>query len=85
MNLADLGSRGASLRKMEGSEWYTGPQWLLNGDDWPEQPKLISSTRSQEEEHPVREIMLYSAKRKPDEWDNLLDRKPYWNTLRITA
>ena len=54
MNLADLGSRGASLSKMEGSEWYTGPQWLLNGDDWPEQPKLISNTRSQEEEHPVR-------------------------------
>ena len=85
MNLADLGSRGASLSKMESSEWYTGPQWLLNRDDWPEQPKLISSTRSQEEEHPVREIMLYSAERKPDEWDNLLDRKPYWDTLRVTA
>ena len=85
MNLADLGSRGASLSKMEGSELYTGPQWLLNRDDWPEQPKLISSTRSQEEELPMREIMLYSAERKPDEWDNLLDRKPYWNTLRITA
>ena len=25
MNLADLGSRGASLSKMESSEWYTGP------------------------------------------------------------
>ena len=59
MNLADLGSRGASLSKMASSEWYTGPQWLLNRDDWPEQPKLISSTRSQEEEHSVREIMLY--------------------------
>ena len=46
-------------------------------DDWPEQPKSISSTRSQEEEHPVREIMLYSAERKPDEWDNLLERKPF--------
>ena len=33
----------------------------------------------------MKEIMLYSAERKPDEWDNLLDRKPYWNTLRITA
>ena len=30
MNLADLGSRGASLSKTENSEWYTGPQWLLN-------------------------------------------------------
>ena len=50
MNLPDLGSRGASFSKMESSEWYTGPKWLLNRDDWPEQPKLISSTRSQEEE-----------------------------------
>ena len=85
MNLADLGSRGASLTKMVSSEWYTGPQWLLNRDDWPEQPKLISSTRSQEEGHSVREIMLYSAERKPDEWDNLLDQKSYWDTLRVTA
>ena len=38
MNLADLGSRGASLSKMASSEWYTRPQWLLNRDDWPEQP-----------------------------------------------
>ena len=29
--------------------------------------------------------MLFSAEKKPDVWDDLLDRKPYWSTLRITA
>ena len=85
MNLADLGSRGASLNKMECREWYTGLQWLLNEDDWPEQPKLTCSSKAQEEEHPNKGITLFSAERKPDKWDNLLERKPYWNTLRITA
>ena len=28
-NLADLGSRGASLNKMEKGGWYEGPDWLL--------------------------------------------------------
>ena len=85
MNLADLGSRGVSLSKLESSEWYTGPQRLLNQENWPEQPKLTCSAKAQEEERAIRETMLYSAEKKPDEWDNLLDRKPYWNTLRITA
>lgn len=60
---------------MESSEWYTGPQWLLDQEKWPEQPKLTSTTRAQEEERPSNEIMLYSAEKKPDEWDDLLDRK----------
>jgi len=58
---------------------------LLNEDDWPEQPKLTCSSKAQEEEHPNKGITLFSAERKPDKWDNLLERKPYWNTLRITA
>ena len=33
-NLADLGSRGASLSKMEENGWYKGPQWLLARENW---------------------------------------------------
>jgi hypothetical protein len=29
-NLADLGSRGASLDKMEKGNWFSGPDWLLD-------------------------------------------------------
>ena len=55
-NLADLGSRGASLDKMEKSGWYVGPQWLLDERHWPEQPNLKSSLETQQEEKPMREI-----------------------------
>lgn len=30
MNLADLGSMGMSIEKMESLEWFTGPKWLLD-------------------------------------------------------
>ena len=52
-NLADIGSRAASLKKMENCEWHEGPQWLLRKGDWPEQPSISCSSRSQEEERPV--------------------------------
>jgi hypothetical protein len=29
-NLADLGSRGASLDEMEKGNWFAGPDWLLD-------------------------------------------------------
>ena len=85
INLADLGSRGASLSKMESSEWCKVLQRLLNQEKWPEQLQLKSTARAQEEEHPSHEAILFSAEKKPDVWDELLGRKPYWSTLRITA
>ena len=29
LNQADLGSRGATITKMERGNWFTGPDWLL--------------------------------------------------------
>ena len=84
-NLADLGSRGASLNKMEKCDWYKGPEWLLKEEDWPEQPSLKCSSKTQEEGKPIKEIVAYTTDRKPDEWDKLLMHKPYWTTLRIIA
>ena len=37
-NLADLGSRGAGIHKMETGGWFTGPEWLLDEKQWPDQP-----------------------------------------------
>ena len=34
MNTADMGTRGASLDKMERGNWYEGPKWLLNESDF---------------------------------------------------
>ena len=84
-NLADIGSRGASLKKMENCELYEEPQWLLRKENWPEQPNISCSSKSQEEERPVKEIVAYSNEQKTDEWDELLARRPYWKVLRITA
>lgn len=33
-NLADLGSRGAKIHKMESEGWFTGPKWLLDEKQW---------------------------------------------------
>ena len=37
-NLADLGSRRAGIHKMETDGWFTGPEWLLDKKQWPDQP-----------------------------------------------
>ena len=39
-NLADLGSRGASVEKMQRGQWFEGPEWLPKEEEWPEQPEL---------------------------------------------
>ena len=49
MNIADLGTRGASLDKMERGNWYEGPKWLLNENDWSDQPVLKSTSQVNEE------------------------------------
>ncbi|XP_028413770.1 uncharacterized protein LOC114536615 [Dendronephthya gigantea] len=84
-NLADLGSRGASLNKMEKGDWFTGPDWLVDETEWPEQPKLESTKRVYEEHKPTVEGALFTLKRDPVEWDSLLEKRSYWRTLRVTA
>ena len=74
MNLADLGSRGATIAKMERGNWLTGPNWLLDEAQWPEQPKLKCTEVADEECRPVPEGILHTQGRKLDEWDALLER-----------
>ncbi len=52
---------------------------------WPEQPKLKSTPDAQLEEKPIREIVSFVAERQYDEFDDLLLRKTYWSTIRITG
>ena len=85
INITDLGARGAFLDKMETGNWYEGPKWLLNESDWPDQPVLKTASQVNEEAKKITDVIAYTSERKPDEWGNLLDRKSYWKTLRITS
>ena len=37
--LADFGSHGASINKMQKGEWFEGLELLLNKEEWPINPK----------------------------------------------
>ena len=84
LNLADLGSRGANIGKLESQAWFTGPDWILTEDDWPEQPELKGSNETLDEQKTTQPI-FFCNERERDEWDDLLDRSSYWRTLRVTA
>ena len=85
MNLADLGSRGATIVKMERGNWFAGPDWLLDKRRWPEQPRLNSTKETDEESKVTQEAVLRTQERVFDEWDALLERSTYWRTMRVTA
>ena len=84
-NLADLGSRGAGVHKMETGGWFTGPEWLLDEKQWPDQPDFECTKDVNDEHKPIKEENLYTKEHKPDEWEALLERHKYWKTLRVTA
>ena len=69
------------MDNMEKGNWLIGPEWLQHEEEWPDQPILTRSTEVIKDEKPLKEVVEH----KPDEWDQLLERKPYWSTMRITA
>ena len=85
LNLADLGSRGATIVKVERGNWSAGPNWLLVKRRWPEQPRLNSTKETDEESKVTQEAVLCTQDRMFDEWDTLLERSTYWRTMRVTA
>ena len=86
---------------MEENECYKGPQWPLTKEDWPPQPSIKCTPRSQEEEKPLKDIVAYTRKETPTktkeqvkgstedketyEWVKLLSQNMYWKLLWITA
>ena len=84
-NLADLGSRGATIEELENREWFTGPEWLTDPRQWPKQPILESTKSVVEEQKQVMEPSLNVTEKIADEWEMLLSRSSYWRVLRVTA
>ena len=73
-NLADLGSRGATMEKLQNGSWFNGPDWLLEKEQWPEQPNLKVTTSVSQECKPIKEQSLFTKDRELDEWDASLER-----------
>ena len=71
---------------MEKSDWYVEPEWLLQDENWPVQPEVQSSSSEVcEKRKPVKEIVSFVVERHRDALKQLLERKPYWTTLLVTA
>jgi len=60
MNLTDLGGRGATLEKKEKGEWFTGTEWLLHEDRWPNQPSLNTNKDTDTEHKAMNENIFYT-------------------------
>ena len=60
LNLADLGSRGATLARMEKGGWYNGPDWLLSEEEWPIQPTLKKTQAAVDEQKLVAEVLSHT-------------------------
>ena len=72
-----------SAPELETSEWFTGPAWLVDKEQWPKQPEC--SREVNDEHKPFKETILYNQEREADEWTELLSRNEFWRTLRVTA
>ena len=59
-NLADVRSHCASIDKMQKGQWFEGPEWLINKEEWPIQPKLERMQSGCEEHKLEKEEVLCS-------------------------
>ncbi len=48
--------------------WFTGPDWLLDEQQWPEQPNLNSSKEVNVEHKPLKQTIFHNKESDPDEW-----------------
>ena len=55
-NPADLGSQGCELRKLC-EFWWTGPEWLGDRKNWPEQPDNTNNDESEKARKMVNELL----------------------------
>ena len=70
---------------MAKGEWFEGPNWLLSEKELPEQPELKCCTTVNGEYKQMKEAVFHTTENILDEWDNLLEWKPYWQTLKTTT
>ena len=85
LNLADVGSRGPTIVRMEKGNWFAGPDLLLDKRRWPEQPRPNSTKETDEESKVTQEAVLRTQERMFVDWNAVLERNTYWRTMGVTA
>ena len=83
LNPADVASRGAYSHKL-GDQWYKGPSWLQNSEDWPAKLVTGPTVESEAESLPVK-TNLSMAVETSDELDAVLQKFHVYKAMRITA
>ena len=84
VNPADIASRGGLISFTE--LWWTGPEWLQHPQKWPNNPVVRTSPEAEAEAKVIREVLCVSqTEPASDEFDYLLERSSFRQTLRICA
>eukprot|EP00794_Sanderia_malayensis_P018542 gene18542-biopygen15623 len=84
VNPADIGSRGET-KLQEKELWIKGPTWLSTPEQWPPMIACEQSSESESEKRLMKQIMQTAIVRESDEIDRLIDKKSFWQSLRILA
>eukprot|EP00794_Sanderia_malayensis_P008645 gene8645-biopygen6924 len=84
VNPADIGSRGET-KLQEKELWLKGPTWLSTPEQWPPMIACEPSSESESEKHLMKQIMQTAIVRESDEIDLLIEKKSFWQSLRILA
>ena len=75
-NPADIGSRGCNVESLA-DEWWDGPSWLANHEEWPEQKEIIPTKESEE-------VMCVAAKQ-DEEFSEMLHKYNFWKVIGIMS
>ena len=84
-NPADIASRGGPVSSS--ALWWSGPDWLQNPEEWPDNPVTQRSAVSDAEAKVAREVLCVTktTKPEPDVFDDLLVNNGLRRTLRVFA
>lgn len=83
MNPADITSRGCDSKKLT-DNWFKGPGWIQNPEQWPEQMVTVASSESESEAKPHKVVLKVSVKAS-DELDKMLEKFNFMKSMRVTA
>ncbi len=83
-NPADIASRGGSLS--ETPLWWSGPEWLDDPKEWPDNLVTEPTATTEAEAKVVREVLCNAqVQRATDDLDQLLGKHDLHRTLRVFA